>query len=191
MILEERGLFGVFVLVGNLPNTEIFRRLAKRFGFDGKEFLETDAELQDHTFDLSKTDHTQNKVSEIDINSSLKMANSDHIWLSELLLEKSAAVTLFNQGLEDEYGYGLPRYETAERDLPFILVTAAYFHRSNSTFGGCRIELEEVEINPKDAADLSIEDGKEVKLSNSKGEVILKAKVTDAVAKGVLSAFIK
>ena len=110
------------------------------------------------------------------------MADSDHIWLSD----KSSIVTLYNDELEQQYGYGLPRYEKIQRAYPFVLVTSAYFHRSNSTFGGCRIELEEVELNPADASQLSIVDGQQVKLSNDKGEVILKARITEDVASGVL-----
>ena len=35
----------------SLPNTEIFRRLAARFGFHDQIFQETDAELMDAAFD--------------------------------------------------------------------------------------------------------------------------------------------
>ncbi len=166
----------------SLPNTEIFRRLAKRFGFDEQAFKDTDEQLQEQAFDLSSADTKENKVSEISTNASLSMLDSNHIWLSD----KADKVTLYNETLEQKYGYGLPRFEPAKRAHPFVLVTSAYFHRSNSTFGGCRIELEAVDINPTDAEKLSISDGQEVTLSNDNGEVILKAHVTDDVAKGVL-----
>ena len=39
-----------------LPNTEIFRRLSKRFGFDGAAFKETDEQLQEQAFDLTTHD---------------------------------------------------------------------------------------------------------------------------------------
>ena len=42
----------VITCVGeSLPNTEIFRRLAARFGFNDQIFQETDAELMDAAFD--------------------------------------------------------------------------------------------------------------------------------------------
>lgn len=166
----------------SLPNTEIFRRLAQRFGFDGVEFKESDEDLQEQAFDLISADTKENKVSEISLNSSLKMADSNHIWLSD----KADKITLYNDELEQQYGYGLPRYNEIEREHPFILVTSADFHRSNSTFGGCNIVREEVHINPIDANQLSIITGQEVKLFNGKGEVILKARVTEDVASGVL-----
>ncbi len=166
----------------SLPNTEIFRRLAKRFGFDEQAFKDSDAELQEQAFDLASASTKENSVREIGTNSSLKMAASDHIWLSD----RKGRLTLFNEELEAQYGYGLPRYETIKREFPFVLVTSAHFHRSNSTFGGCKIELEEVDINPDDAKNLSVTDGQEVRLSNHKGEVVLKAHLTDDVASGVL-----
>jgi anaerobic selenocysteine-containing dehydrogenase len=114
------------------------------------------------------------------------MLDLDHIWLSD----KADKITLVNQDLEEQYGYGLPRYEgvshAGKDQPPFVLITSAHFHRSNSTFGGSRIEQETVEINSKDAEKLSIENGQAIKLSNKHGEVILKAHVTDNVASGVL-----
>ena len=166
----------------SLPNTEIFRRLAKRFGFDEQVFKDTDKQLQEQAFDLASANTKENKVSEISTNASLSLLDSSHIWL----LDKAKKVTLYNETLEQEYGYGLPRFEPAKRAHPFVLVTSAYFHRSNSTFGGCRIELEAVDINPKDAEKLSIVEGQKVKLSNDNGEVILKAQVSEDVASGVL-----
>ncbi len=166
----------------SLPNTEIFRRLAKRFGFDEQAFKDTDEQLQEQAFDLASANTKENMVSEISTDASLSMLNSNHIWLSD----KTEKVTLYNETLEQKYGYGLPRFEPAKRAHPFVLVTSAYFHRSNSTFGGNRIEIEAVDVNPSDAKKLSISDGQEVKLSNDNGEVILKAHVTEDVASGVL-----
>ncbi len=95
-------------------------------------------------------------------------------------------VTLFNEELEAEYAYGLPRYEPVNKDKPFTLITAAAFNRSNSTFGGSDTQMEKVSINPEDASRLEINSGDKVKLHNHKGEVVLLAEVTDKVASGVL-----
>ncbi len=165
-----------------LPNTEIFRRLSKRFGFEGAAFIETDEELQEQAFDLSTHSVSENTIAEIKTDSSLSMANTDHIWLSDL----DGGITFFNEALEKDYGYGLPWFKEIDKPYPFILLTPAGFDRSNSTFGGCKIDLEEVDINPADADNLAISDGQRVKLSNQFGEVILKARVTDEIAKGVL-----
>lgn len=131
----------------SLPNTEIFRRLAQRFGFNGEEFKDDDKALQEHAFNLSAASCSEKKISEIRRDSSSAMSSSDYLWLSDL----NQKITLFNEELEQEYGYGLPRYEALKKENPFILVTPASFSRSNSTFGGCKVELEEVEVNPIDA----------------------------------------
>ncbi len=166
----------------SLPNMEIFRRLAKRFGFDEQAFKDSDEQLQEQAFDLSSMAHAETKVSQISTDSSLSMLDSGHIWLSD----KTNKITLYNEELEQQYGYGLPRYEAIQQGYPFVLITSAHFHRSNSTFGNARTDPEEVEINTKDAASLMITNGQDVKLSNNKGEVILKAHITDDVACGVL-----
>ncbi|MEE9327337.1 MAG: molybdopterin-dependent oxidoreductase [Cocleimonas sp.] len=168
-----------------LPNTEIFRRLSQRFGFDEQVFNDTDEQLQEQAFDLASHSASENLVAEINTESSIAMSDIDHLWLSDLE-ELAGRVSLFNSDLEKEYGYGLPRYKTVKTNYPFVLLTPAAFNRSNSTFGGCKIELETLDINPLDAKDLSICEGQKVQLSNNFGEVILKARITDEIAKGVL-----
>lgn len=166
----------------SLPNTEIFRRLAKRFGFEGDEFKASDAELQEQAFDVAAAACVVDTVNDISTDSAAAMASTDHIWLSDV----KQKVTLFNANLEEQWGYGLPRYQLIETSYPFVLVSAAAFTRSNSTFGGCNTLREEVEINPEDANQLGIIQDQEVTLSNQFGEVILKANVTTDVAMGVL-----
>jgi len=167
-----------------LPNTEIFRRLSKRFGFDEAAFTDTDAELQEQALDLSSESYAVNSMSDVSTQSALSTIDKDHIWLSDMSDDEK--ITLYNDDLENEFGYGLPRYEPIDKDRPFTLVTAAAFNRSNSTFGGSDTELEKVSINPIDASKLKIQTGDQVKLQNNKGEVILLANVTDKVASGVL-----
>ena len=178
----QRSEPAIPVVGDSLPNTEIFRRLSKRFGFTEDAFNDTDAQLQEHAFDLVSATCKEDRVSQIDTKSSVQMGDEEHIWLSDL----SKKVTLFNQDLENVYGYGLPCYKNRNQTLPFVLVTSASFSRSNSTLGGCLIEIEEVEINPKDAEKYSLTNGQKVKLSNNFGEVVLKAKITNDVAQGVL-----
>jgi anaerobic selenocysteine-containing dehydrogenase len=165
-----------------LPNTEIFRRLSQRFGFDDQAFKDTDEQLQEQAFDLASHSASENLVAEINTKSSIAMADIDHIWLSDLQ-EKT---TLYNPNLEKVYGYGLPRYKEIKTTYPFVLLTPAAFNRSNSTFGACKIELETLDINPHDANELSINEGQNVKLTNNFGEVVLKARITNEIAKGVL-----
>lgn len=167
-----------------LPNTEIFRRLSKRFGFVDAVFTDSDAELQEQALDLSSGGYDVNIVSAISTHSALSTIDKDHVWLSDM--SDGEKITLFNTDLEKEFGYGLPRYEHVNKVKPFTLITAAAFNRSNSTFGGNNTEMGKVSINPQDASSLKISNGDKVKLHNNKGEVILLAEVTDKVATGVL-----
>jgi anaerobic selenocysteine-containing dehydrogenase len=95
---------------------------------------------------------------------------------------------LFCHELEDKYGFGIPRYEPAEKDKPFTVISPSSSKRTNATFGGHPASkgVEIIEIHPDDAAKYGAQNGSLMRLSNTRGEVILKAKVTDAVKRGVL-----
>ena len=168
-----------------LPNTEIFRRLSQYFGFNDNAFKDSDEDLLEQAFDLSQRHQkTIKDLAEDDIISTL---DAEHIWLSDM--PKDYKITFYNQALQQQYGYGLPRYKDINRPLPYQLITAASPQRTNGFFGAeaGSMALQQVEINPSDAKELGIETGQIVKLSNHKGNVILKAKVTEDIAKGVLS----
>lgn len=86
-----------------------------------------------------------------------------------------------------------PPAELPDKDYPFILTTGrSLFHYHTGTMtrrvrGLNAIDPEAaVEINPKDARDLKIEDGKRVKVVSRRGEVMVKAKVTERVPPGVV-----
>lgn len=167
-----------------LPNTEIFRRLAKQFGFDDPAFKESDAELMEQSLDLSKHDCKQNSIKEIATEAVVSFVAKDYLWLSDL--EAGQMINLYSDDLEKTFGYGLPAYNPVDRKYPFTLVTAASFDRSNSTFGGSVVSLQEVNINTQDAKELNIESGQKVLLKNNKGEVVLKAHVSNDIPQGVV-----
>ena len=80
-----------------------------------------------------------------------------------------------------------------DEDYPLILSTGRslyHFHTGTMTrkvTGLNTIEPEAVvEINPEDASQLGINQGDKVKVSSRRGEVIVKAKVTDSFAPGVV-----
>ena len=83
---------------------------------------------------------------------------------------------------------GVPRYQAVSRSRPFTVITPSSSKRTNATFGGDAASSgpEVVEINPSDAKAAAITDGILVEVSNDKGSVTLKAKLTDAVAPGIL-----
>ena len=100
----------------------------------------------------------------------------------------SARIELFSQELEDRFGYGVPRYEAVPRTNPFTIVTPSSSKRTNATFGGCAASAgpEVVEINPADATARGIGEGELIKLWNTRGEVYLRATLSEAVRPGVL-----
>lgn len=175
----------VIDLVGDaLANTEIFRRLAKRFGFDDSVFQDTDKEMMEQSLNLAGNGYSIDKVESIDVSKPLTILDKDNIWLSDLSPEQK--INLYSDDLQERYEYGLPRYEEVKREYPFRLITAASFHRTNSTFGGSDLSIQEVIINPNDAEKLGIEAGQNVFLENNKGKVGLFTKISNEVPEGVV-----
>ncbi|MBT3910407.1 MAG: molybdopterin oxidoreductase family protein, partial [Rhodospirillaceae bacterium] len=68
------------------------------------------------------------------------------------------------------------------------IISPSSSKRTNATFGGCQDSqgLEVCEISPADAKSLDVADDDTLKISNAQGEVLLKARVSDAVRPGVL-----
>lgn len=176
----------------SLPNTEIFRRLAARFGFDEPIFRETDTELMDAAFDGDDPRLEGFRPSALPLDRALEMCSSDG---SEAIMcdtvrpaTPSGKVELFSEDLEARFGYGVPRYEPVARELPLTLISPSSSKRTNATFGGCAEsgDAEIVEVHPDDAGTRGIRDGDMVKVWNGQGAVVLRARVTDGVRRGVL-----
>jgi predicted molibdopterin-dependent oxidoreductase YjgC len=81
-----------------------------------------------------------------------------------------------------------PPAEQTDVSYPFILTTGRLlyqFHTGTMTRRSPTLQRQApeayVEINPKDAAALGIGDEEEVKVSSRRGEIVIKAKVTDKV----------
>jgi len=176
----------------SLPNTEIFRRLAARFGFDDALFTASDAELMDDAFDNNDPRLGGARPSEIALDNALAMTTPEG---GPVIMCKTVApatdsgkIELFSNDLEKRFGYGLPRFEPVVRDLPFSIISPSSSKRTNATFGGCSQSQgqEIVEINPADAEEYSIKEGDSLRVWNSRGEVHLTARITDAVPARVL-----
>jgi len=175
-----------------LPNTEIFRRLAARFGFDDPIFKETDAELMDTAFVDGDLRLGGIRPSELALDQALAMktiTGEDLILCDTVLPETlSGKIELFSHDLEERFGYGLPRFEAVKRQFPLAIISPSSSKRTNSTFGGCALSKgqEEVEINPVDAKKRDISSGDTLKAHNERGETLLTAQITDAVLPGVI-----
>jgi formate dehydrogenase alpha subunit len=87
----------------------------------------------------------------------------------------------------------IPPAEMPDEDYPLILSTGRslyHFHTGTMTRKVAGLNIIEpeaaVEINPEDASRLGIAQGDKVRISSRRGEVIVKAKVTDSFPPGVV-----
>lgn len=176
----------------SLPNTEIFRRLAGHFGMDDPIFKDDDRALMEAAVDGMDNRLPDGRISDLPTDQAflIKAGPSEEVLMCNTVKPQtpSGKIELFSQELEDKYGFGTPRYEPAEKDRPFTVISPSSSKRTNATFGGhpASKDAEVVEIHPDDAAKHGAQNGSLVKLANDKGEVILKASVTEAVRRGVL-----
>lgn len=176
----------------SLPNTEIFRRLAARFGFDDQVFRDTDDELMDAAFNGADPRMLGFAPSAVPLDQALVMTSkegAEPIMCNTIFpATPSGRIELYSDDLEKRFGYGVPRYEPVKRNLPFTLISPSSSRRTNATFGGCDASsgIERVEMNPRDAQRLNLKNGQTVRLWNDQGSVALLLCVTDAVLPGVL-----
>jgi anaerobic selenocysteine-containing dehydrogenase len=176
----------------SLPNTEIFRRLAKAFGFDDPMFDDNDRALMDAAIDPDDPRLGGHRPSKLPGDTAFLMNTGDG---KEVLMcntvkpeTPSGMVELFSKDLEDQFGYGTPRYEPVTRGRPFTVISPSSSKRTNATFGGdhANLGVEIVEIHPDDALEAGIENSALVRLENDKGSVTLKAQISTAMQRGVL-----
>ena len=176
----------------SLPNTEIFRRLAARFGFDDPAFKESDQDLMDAAIAVGDPRLGGAHPSEIPLDRALAMttAKGEPMVMCQTIAPAtpSGKIELFSQDLEERFGCGVPCYRAAEDNYPFAVISPSSSKRTNATFGGCSASAgpEIVEIHPDDAAAKGISEGASLRIWNDRGEVQLIARITDAVLPGVL-----
>lgn len=174
-----------------LPNTEIFRRLAARFGFDAPEFCASDTELMDDALDADHPNLQGHRGSTLPLDHALEMEAEDGAMiLCDTVRPATASgkIELFSQDYQDRYGFGVPRYDPTPKDLPFTLITPSSDKRTNATFGGLPPSQgpERVEMHPDDAANNGLSNGDLITIGNARGAVTLRLKITDATRPGVL-----
>ena len=176
----------------SLPNTEIFRRLAARFGFEEAMFRASDKELMDDAIDGTDVRLKGYMPSEIPLDEAIEfnsLSGEANILCKNVVpATPSGKIELCSQNLENQYGFGVPRYRHVEKDLPLTLISPSSSKRTNATFGGCAEsqQYEVLEMNPVDAAERGLESGDLVTVWNQRGKVSLELLVTDATRPGVL-----
>ncbi|MCP4046710.1 MAG: molybdopterin-dependent oxidoreductase [Gammaproteobacteria bacterium] len=177
-----------------LPSTEIYRRLAGRFGFTEDVFRDTDEQLIEQAIDLEHPAMQGRDKSAVSIDAALDCSVDGHGNTTPSLLRgqnpatTSGKIELFDHALEHECGQGLPQWQPLVSQHYFTLVSPSSEYRTNSTFGGVDgHDLDVVlEMNPQDAVTRQLTDGQMVRVFNQLAEVFLPLKISDAVKRSTV-----
>lgn len=175
----------------SLPNTEIFRRLAAKFGFNEEIFKATDKELIDDALDTTDPRLMGHKPSEIPLGTALSMeiTHGETIMFDNVMPSTpSGKIEIKSTYLAEAFGQNIPTYTKLEDSFPLYLVTPSSSKMITSTFGGVKAndDTPSLEMHPEDARSRGLEDGIQVRVFNDLGTVFLPLKVTDNVREGVL-----
>ena len=175
----------------SLPNTEIFRRLAARFGFHDALFTADDRQLMDDSLDAADPRMAGIRPSELPLDQALSMeydGTEPVLFRNVWPRTPSGKIELQSALLEERYGAPLPTFRPLESRYPLTLISPASDKRITSTFGGLAVNdaTPVLEMNPADAAGRKLSDGSWVRVWNELGEVFLPLQVTTAVRPGVV-----
>jgi anaerobic selenocysteine-containing dehydrogenase len=180
----------------SLPNTEIFRRLAARFGFEEPCFKATDEELMDDAVDMADPRLAGIRPSQIPTRKALQMTGQDGnplvLFDNVFPATPSGKIELKSETLAKRWGAAalLPGWRARQASHPLMLISPSSDKRISSTFGdlaGSR-KPPPLLMNPKDAMQRNLGHGIDVRIRNDRGEVILPLEVTDDVPAGVVAS---
>ncbi len=173
----------------SLPNTEIFRRLAARFGFDEACFKASDEDLMDDAVDAADPRLGGVRPSRISTESAVQMKGPDGkplvLFENVFPATPSGRIELKSEALAKRWGAAAltPTWRERPATYPLMLISPASDKRISSTLGdlaGSR-RAPKLMMNPHDAEQRSLACGVEVRVWNELGEVILPLEVTDDV----------
>ena len=174
----------------SLSNTDTFRLLAQRFGFEEACFRDTDAQLMDQAIDADALGPDVERASALPVGTALDMAVSAPVSLlrGASATTPSGKIELYSEVLEQQSGMGLPQYQPLQRDRAFVLVTPASEKRTNSTFGGVSGHDSDlvVEMCSADAASRQLQDGQLVSVVNKQGSIELPLLISDRIRSGTI-----
>jgi anaerobic selenocysteine-containing dehydrogenase len=170
------------------PNTEIFRLLAERLGFDDACFRDSDEELVDQLLAAGRDGVKLDGLRERGwVKLDLGQGPTPHA-------EGGFGTVSGRMKLSAEYE---PPLEVADEELaaryPLALITPKTHLFLNSTFANQRRQHAaqpepQVVVHPDDAGGRGIEDGASVRVFNDRGDFTCTARVSDDATPGVLVA---
>ena len=175
----------------SLPNTEIFRRLAAKFGMTDPAFTASDSELMDVALSSDDARLQGLRPSELPLDRALRMefGGAEPVLFANVWPQTpSGKIELQSCALSERYGAALPSYRPLTSNYPLTLITPASDQRITSTFGGLAANgaTPVLEMNPDDATERALIDGMWVKVWNDLGEVFLPLRITRVVRTGVV-----
>jgi len=179
----------------SLQNTEMFRRLAKKFNFADECFNDTDEDLiiqaLDTIFDNMSGDELYKKLQQTNY---IKVVDDTNFIINDKKLKTPSGKIEFESIAMEEKGYSsipeyLDIYKLTSEDTqkyPLILVNPPNHMFLNSSFANIstlqKIEMQPIlEMNPIDARKRNITENALVTVYNSKGSCQLRVKITDDV----------
>jgi anaerobic selenocysteine-containing dehydrogenase len=174
-----------------LPNTEIFRRLAARFGFTDAVFTASDRELMDEAIDATDVRLRGVAPSKLPVDRATKMLfdGDDAVMFRNVFPRTpSGKVELVSTTLDRRFGARLPTFRPVNGPYPLVLLSPASDKRTTSTFGGVpeTDAVPPLEMHPGDARARGLSGGQRVRVWNDLGEVHLVLRVSDRVPPGVV-----
>jgi anaerobic selenocysteine-containing dehydrogenase len=180
----------------SLPNTEIFRRLAARFGFNEPCFKASDEELMDDAVDPADTRLGGVRPSRISTEHALQMKGPDGkpmvLFDNIFPATPSGKIELKSETLAKRWGAAalMPTWRERPATYPLMLISPASDKRISSTLGdlaGSR-KAPRLKMNRADAERRGLVHGAEVRVWNDLGAVNLPLEVSDDVPAGVVAS---
>ncbi len=183
----------------SLPNTELFRRLAKAMNLNDPCFDETDESLIKHAFDWSHKSLAGQSFETLERDGVLRLNYPKRDGFITPFAEGGFGTpsgkcefyseTLAQRGFDPLPTY-IPPHEAETPEYPLALNTPPARNAMNSTFGNIE-ELAKphgpptVQLNPADAAARSVVEGQTVRVFNHRGVMKLPVAVTNDTRPGV------
>ena len=187
------------------PNSEVFRLLAQRLGFEDPCFRETDEDIARHAF---ATSHPRARDLDWD---ELKAKGWQRLAVPETFAPfahgnfptlsgkcEFYSETLARQGMDPLPAYVPPRESVMSnpdlaRRYPLAMISPPARHALNSTFANLPLFLEHertpwLEMHPADALARGIATGERVRVRNDRGELTLTARLSERARPGVVVA---
>ncbi len=187
------------------PNTEVFRLLAERMGFEEPCFRESDEDIARHAF-VEAHPHAQGLDWE-----TLKQEGWQRLNVPAQFAPFAQgnfptpsgkcefySETLRRQGVDPLPTYTPPRESVASNPalaarFPLVMISPPARNALNSSFANLPTFLESektphLEIHPDDALKRGIASGDQVRVFNERGALVLTARVTDRARSGVVVA---